>query len=88
VFTQSFGFVVKEWEYFMRMKKRGKILAGGKLSGNRGTAAIFGADSNEELDQIVTNLPLFPFFTDIEITPLVPTEKALLDVKRIHSLMK
>lgn len=82
------GFVVKEWEYFMRMKKRGKILAGGKLAGNRGAAAIFEADSNEELDQIITNLPLFPFFTDIEITPLVPTEKALLDVKRIHSLMK
>ena len=82
------GFVVKEWEYFMRMEKRGKILAGGKLAGNRGAAAIFEADSNEELDQIVTNLPLFPFFTEIEITPLVPTEKALLDVKRIHSLMK
>ena len=82
------GFVVKEWEYFMRMKKRGKILAGGKLAGNGGAAAIFEADSNEELDQIVSNLPLFPFFTDIEITPLVPTEKALTDVKRIHSLMK
>ena len=31
---------------------------------------------------------LFPFFTDIEITPLAPTDRALLDVKRIHSLMK
>ncbi len=72
----------------MMMKKRSKILAGGKLAGNRGTAAIFEADSNEELDQIVTNLPLFPFFTDIEITPLVSTEKTLLDVKRIHSFMK
>jgi muconolactone D-isomerase len=82
------GFVVKEWEYFMRMKRRGKILAGGKLAGSRGAAAIFEADSNEELDQIITNLPLFPFFTDIEITPLVSTEKALTDVKRIHSVMK
>lgn len=82
------GFVVKEWEYFLRMQRRGKILAGGKLAGGRGAAAIIETDSNEELDQIVANLPLFPFFTDIEITPLVSTEKALTDVKRIHSLMK
>jgi muconolactone D-isomerase len=51
-------------------------------------AAIIEVDTNEELDQLVTNLPLFPFFTDIEITPLVFTDKALTDVKRIHSLMK
>ena len=29
-----FGFIIKEWEYFIRMKKRGKILAGGKLAGS------------------------------------------------------
>jgi muconolactone D-isomerase len=83
-----FGFIIKEWEYFIRMKKRGKILAGGKLAGSRGAVAIIEVDTNEELDQLVTNLPLFPFFTDIEITPLVFTDKALTDVKRIHSLMK
>ncbi len=42
------GFVVKEWEYFIRMSKRGRILAGGKLAGSRGAAAIIEADSNEE----------------------------------------
>ncbi len=82
------GFVVKEWEYFLRMKRRGKILAGGKLAGSRGAAAIIEVDTNEDLDMLVANLPLFPFFTDIEITPLVSTEKALTDVKRIHSVMK
>ena len=83
-----FGFIIKEWEYFIRMKKRGRILAGGKLAGSRGAAAIIEVDTNEDLDQLVTSLPLFPFFTDIEITPLVPTDKALTDVKRIHSMMK
>ena len=83
-----FGFIIKEWEYFIRMKKRGKILAGGKLAGSRGAAAIIEFDTNEDLDQLVTNLPLFPFFTDIEITTLVFTDKALTDAKRIHSLMK
>lgn len=83
-----FGFVIKEWEYFIRMKKRGRILGGGKLAGRRGAAAIFEADSNEELEGIVTRLPLFPFFTDIEITPLVDVEKSLTDANRFYSLLK
>ena len=62
---------------------------GGKLAGRRGAAAIIDAESNEEMEEIVSKLPLFPFFADIvEITPLVPMEKALLDTKRIHSLIK
>lgn len=82
-----FGFVVKEWEYFMRMKKRGRVIGGGKLAGRRGAAAIFEADSNEELEGIITRLPLFPFFTDIEVTPLVDVEKSLTEAKRFHSLL-
>lgn len=82
------AYVIKEWEYFSRFQRRGKIVAGGKLAGKRGAAAIIDAESNEEMDEIVAKLPLFPFFTDIEITPLVPMEKALLDTKRIHSMMK
>ncbi len=82
------GYVIKEWEYFSRYQRRGKIVAGGKLSGRRGAAAIIDAESNEEVEDIVAKLPLFPFFTDIEITPLVPMEKALQDTMRIHSLMK
>ena len=83
-----FGFVIKEWEYFMRMKKRGRVLGGGKLAGRRGAAAIFEVDSNEEVEEMVTRLPLFPFFTDIEITPLVDVEKSLTDAKRFYSLLE
>jgi muconolactone D-isomerase len=36
-----FGFIIKEWEYFIRMKKRGKILAGGKLAGSRGACRYY-----------------------------------------------
>jgi muconolactone D-isomerase len=82
------GYVIKEWEYFSRFQRRGKILAGGKLAGRRGAAAVIDAESNEEMEEIVAKLPLFPFFTDIEITPLIPMEKAILDTKRIHALMK
>ena len=83
-----FGFVIKEWEYFMRMKKRGRVLGGGKLAGRRGAAAIFEVDSNQEVEEMVTRLPLFPFFTDIEITPLVDVEKSLIDAKRFYSLLE
>ncbi len=82
-----FGFVIKEWEYFMRMKKRGKVLGGGKLAGRRGAAAIFEADSNEEIEGMVTRLPLFPFFTDIEITPLAEVETSLTEAKRFYTLL-
>ena len=30
------GYVIREWEYFSRFQRRGKILAGGKLAGRRG----------------------------------------------------
>lgn len=82
-----FGYVVKEWEYFMRMEKRGKILGGGKLAGKRGAVAIIEADSNEELDGIVIKLPLYPFFTNIEVTPLVDAQAAYTDAKRFHILL-
>src|SRR3989337_950934 len=82
------GLVIKEWEYFERMKKRGKVLAGGKRAGRRGSAAIFDAENNEEIEKIVVQLPLFPYFTNIEITPLVPQQKALQDTKRMYELIK
>jgi len=63
-------------------------LGGGKLAGRRGAAAIFDVDSNAEIEEMVTRLPLFPFFTDIEITPLVDVEKSLTDAKRFHTLLE
>ncbi|MFQ5863558.1 MAG: muconolactone Delta-isomerase [Candidatus Brocadiales bacterium] len=83
-----FGLLIKEWEYYERMKKKGKVLAGGKLAGRRGAAAIFDAEDHAEIEEIVTKLPLFPLFTKIEITPLVAQEKALQDARRMYQLVK
>ncbi len=83
-----FQLLIKEWEFYERMKKRGKVLAGGKLAGRRGAAAIFDADDHAEIEAIVTKLPLFPLFTKIEITPLVNQEQALQDARRMYQLVK
>ncbi len=83
-----FQLLIKEWEFYERMKKRGKVLAGGKLAGRRGAAAIFDAEDHAEIEAIVTRLPLFPLFTKIEITPLVDQEKALLDARRMFQMVK
>ncbi|MHC4277506.1 MAG: muconolactone Delta-isomerase [Planctomycetota bacterium] len=83
-----FQLLIKEWEFYERMKKRGKVLAGGKLAGRRGAAAIFDAEDHAEIEAIVTRLPLFPLFTKIEITPLVDQEKALLDARRMYQMVK
>ncbi|MHC4196708.1 MAG: muconolactone Delta-isomerase [Planctomycetota bacterium] len=83
-----FQLLIKAWEFYERMKKRGKVLAGGKLAGRRGAAAIFDAEDHAEIEAIVTRLPLFPLFTKIEITPLVDQEKALLDARRMYQMVK
>ena len=33
-------YVIKEWEYFALFQRRGKILAGGEISGRKGAVRI------------------------------------------------
>jgi muconolactone D-isomerase len=72
---------VKEWETIINYRQRGKVLAGGKLAGRKGGCAIFDVESLEELDILVSRLPMFPF-VELEITPLTPPEHALEWLKR------
>lgn len=79
--------VTREWEYFERLERRGKVIAGGKMAGRRGAIAIVEASSTEEMETIVDNLPLFPYFDSIEVLPLVPSSRASADVKRLANMV-
>jgi len=79
--------VQKEWTVFSRLERKGRVLAGGKLVGRRGAAAIVNAESQVDMERMVAGLPLFPYFTKIEVTPLLSSEEALADVKKMLALM-
>ena len=79
--------VQKEWTVFSRLERKGKILGGGKLIGRRGAAAIVNAESPADMEKMVAQLPLFPYFTKIEVTPLLSSEEALSDVKKMLALI-
>ncbi|KAA3605175.1 MAG: hypothetical protein DWQ01_21535 [Planctomycetota bacterium] len=80
--------VVQEWDAFQRLQDRGKILAGGKLSGRRGAAAILQVRGPEDADLLVASLPLFPHFTRISLTPLVDAEEARGNARRLLAVAR
>lgn len=80
--------VVAEWNYYLRLEKRGKVLAGGKLAGRRGAAAIFEAKDHQDMDRMVAGLPLFPHFSRMEVVPLVAAADALADSARLLKVLR
>ena len=52
-----------------KLQAEKKIIAGGPVSGNIVLALIVSADSAQELDDVVTGLPVWPLM-DTEVTPL------------------
>lgn len=72
--------VVKMLEAIMDLRKEGKVQVHGGFVGRQAGCIIWDVDSNEELQRLVSNLPLWPFM-DWEVTPLVSTEQALQSVK-------
>jgi muconolactone D-isomerase len=78
---QFMELAVKQVETLMSYKQQGKILAGGVMAGRRGSYAICDVDSNEELQGLVAQLPMFPFI-EVELTPLTNYEHALESTKQ------
>lgn len=62
-------FIYPTLELGRKLEEQGKILAGGPVSGTIALALMVSADSAQELDDVVTRLPVWPLM-ETEITPL------------------
>ena len=61
--------VIPHFEYVIRLKAEGKILAGGVPVGDRAFVFIIEADSNDEADRIARDMPAWGLL-EWKVTPL------------------
>jgi muconolactone delta-isomerase len=78
--------VVLEWETVSKLVADGRIKAGGKLAGRRGAVAVFEIEDSAALKRIVEDLPLWRYFSKVEILPLIPPDEALATARRWKAL--
>ncbi len=81
---QFFEISGKQVEILNSYKQKGKILAGGIIAGRKGSYAIFEVDSNEELQGLIAQTPMYPFI-EVELIPLVSYEVAVETAKKLAS---
>ena len=67
------GTVVPHFEYMVRLKSEGKLLAGGLPVGDRAFVCIIEAASNDEADRIVRDMPAWGVL-EWKVTPLQSVE--------------
>ena len=67
------GTVIPHFEYVLRLKSEGKILAGGVPVGDRAFVFIIEASSNDEADRIVRDTPAWGLL-ESKVTPLQSVE--------------
>ena len=79
--------VVKEWETVADFRKKGKALEAFCFANGKGAFSIWDVASEEELNTIVSGLPMYPF-SDWEITPFWTAEEALERAKQAIKSMR
>ena len=80
------GTVIPHFEYMIRLKAEGKILAGGIPVGDRAFICIIEAGSNDEADRIVRDMPAWGLL-EWKVTPLQSVEaRAEMERKVVHAL--
>jgi len=79
--------VVKEWETVIDYKKQGKVLEVFRFADGSGAFSIWDVVSVEELENIVTGLPMYPFAA-WEIIPLLTAEETLTTAKQALESLK
>lgn len=67
---------VREWEY-IRGLSGGKVVAAWAMAGRKGGVVVLDVESIDELEDIVYQLPLYPFLDEIEIIPLRDPQERL-----------
>ena len=78
--------VIPHFEYVLRLKTEGKILAGGLPVGDRAFVFIIEAPSNDEPDRIVRDMPAWGLL-EWKVTPLQSVEaRAEMERKVVQAL--
>jgi len=78
--------VIPHFEYVIRLKTEGKILAGGLPVGDRAFVFIIEAPSNDEADRIVRDMPAWGLL-EWKVTPLQSVEaRAEMERKVVQAL--
>jgi muconolactone delta-isomerase len=80
------GVVVPHFEYMVRLKAEGKLLAGGLPVGDRAFVCIIEAASNDEADRIIRDMPAWGVL-EWKVTPLQSVEaRAEMERKALQAL--
>ena len=75
--------VVKEWETVISFRQQGKILAAYGYVDQPGGFIIYDVSSREELDDLLTQLPMQSFVeSKFQVMPLITAEQALERAKQ------
>jgi len=67
--AQRAEIVAREKEYSQRLQRAGKWPHIWRIAGEYANFSIFDVESNDELHDLLSGLPLFPYM-DIRVTPL------------------
>ena len=80
------GTVIPHFEYMVRLKSEGKLLAGGLPVGDRAFVCIIEAASNDEADRIVRDMPAWGVL-EWKVIPLQSVEaRAEMERKVLQTL--
>lgn len=75
---EAAAILAREKAYSQQLQASGKWRHIWRLAGEYANFSIFDVSGNEELHQILTGLPLFPFM-EIEVTPLLRHPSSIRD---------
>lgn len=75
---ETAAILAREKAYSQQLQASGKWRHIWRLAGEYANFSIFDVSGNEELHQILTGLPLFPFM-EIEVTPLLRHPSSIRD---------